>query len=81
MGGQRRHEAPFETLPDGAFVVDGEAAFLVLGGAVAAVDARRVHDGRPRPRGHGDRADAAVARCGAGSRVGGRRAAAPSVRL
>ena len=29
--GQRRHEAPFETLPDGAFVVHDGAAFLVLG--------------------------------------------------
>ena len=28
---QRRHEAPFDALPDGAFVVDGDAAFLVLG--------------------------------------------------
>jgi hypothetical protein len=28
---QRRHEVAFEALPDGAFVVDRDAAFLVLG--------------------------------------------------
>jgi hypothetical protein len=28
---RRPHEAPFETLPDGAFVVHDDAAFLVLG--------------------------------------------------
>ena len=31
---QRHHEEPFVSLPDGAFVVDGGAPFLVLGGAL-----------------------------------------------
>ena len=49
--GQRRHEAPFETLPDGAFVVDGDAAFLVLGERLLRWTPAGYVDARPRPRG------------------------------
>ena len=48
---QRRHEAPFETLPDGAFVVDGDSAFLVLGEALLRWTPGGYVDQRPRPSG------------------------------
>jgi hypothetical protein len=31
--GQRRHALPDEPLPDGAFVTDGEEAFVIFGGS------------------------------------------------
>ena len=49
--GQRRHEAPFESLPDGAFVADGDAAFLVLGERLLRWTPAGYVDARPRPRG------------------------------
>jgi hypothetical protein len=49
--GQRRHEAPFEGLPDGALVADGDAAFLVLGERLLRWTPAGYVDGRPRPRG------------------------------
>jgi hypothetical protein len=49
--GQRRHEAPFECLPDGALVADGDAAFLVLGERVLRWTAAGYVDARPRPGG------------------------------
>ena len=49
--GQRRHEAPFETLPDGAFVVDGDSAFLVLGERLLRWTPAGYVDTRPRPGG------------------------------
>ena len=48
---QRRHEAPFETLPDGAFVVDGDSAFLVLGERLLRWTPGGYVDQRPRPSG------------------------------
>ena len=47
--GQRRHEAAFETLPDGAFVVDGGAA-VVLGDRLLRWTPAGYVTG-PRPRG------------------------------
>ena len=48
---QRRHEAPFESLPDGALVADGDAAFLVLGERLLRWTPAGYVDARPRPRG------------------------------
>ncbi len=49
--GQRRHEMRFETLPDGAFVVDDGAAFLVLGEQLLRWTPAGYPDARPRPGG------------------------------
>jgi hypothetical protein len=48
---QRRHEAPFESMPDGAFVVDDDAAFLVLGERLLRWTPGGYVDARPRPAG------------------------------
>jgi hypothetical protein len=48
---QRRHEAPFASLPDGAFVADGDAAFLVRGERLLRWTPAGYVDPRPRPRG------------------------------
>ena len=48
---QRRHKAAFGSLPDGTFVVDGDAAFLVLGRRLLRWTPAGYVDGRPRPRG------------------------------
>ena len=48
---QRRHEAPFETLPDGAFVVDGDVPWLVVGERLQRWTPAGYVDSRPRPRG------------------------------
>jgi len=48
---QRRLEAPFEMLPDGAFVVDGDVAFLVLGERLLRWNPAGYADAGPRPRG------------------------------
>jgi hypothetical protein len=47
---QRHHEAPFETLPDGAFVLDGSAPCLVLGRELLAWTPAGYAERRPRPR-------------------------------
>jgi hypothetical protein len=49
--GQRRHEARFETLPDGAFVVEEDAAFLVLGERLLRWTPAGYVDQQPRPSG------------------------------
>ena len=49
--GQRRHEAPFETLPDGAFVADGDVPWLVVGERLLRWTPAGYVDPRPRPRG------------------------------
>jgi hypothetical protein len=49
--GQRRHEVPFETLPDGAFVVEEDAAFLVLGERLLRWTPAGYVDPGPRPSG------------------------------
>jgi hypothetical protein len=48
---QRRHEAPFESLPDGSLVADGDAAFLVLGERLLRWTPAGYVDARLRPRG------------------------------
>ena len=48
---QRRHEAPFESLPDGALVADGDAALLVLGERLLRWTPAGYVDGRRRPHG------------------------------
>jgi hypothetical protein len=49
--GQRRHEAPFETLPDGAFVLHGGTACLVLGDWLLRWTPAGYEAPTPRPRG------------------------------
>ena len=49
--GQRRHEAPFEALPDGTFVVHDDAAWLVLGERLLRWAPSGYTSLRPRPRG------------------------------
>jgi hypothetical protein len=48
---QRHHEEPFASLPDGAFVVDGGAPFLVLGDALLRWTPSGYTDRHPRPEG------------------------------
>ena len=48
---QRRHEAPYETLPDGAFVVVEGAAFLVRGETLRRWTPGGHTTALPRPRG------------------------------
>jgi hypothetical protein len=48
---QRHHEAPFASLPDGAFVLDGDAPCLVLGGELLAWSPGGYDARRPRPGG------------------------------
>ena len=48
---QRRQEAPSETLPDGAFVVDGDVPWLVVGERLLQWAPAGYVDPRPRPRG------------------------------
>ncbi len=48
---QRHHEEPFGSLPDGAFVVDEGAAFLVRGDALLRWTPAGYTERRPRPRG------------------------------
>jgi len=48
---QRRFEAPFETLPDGTFVVLAEAAFLVCGNRLLRWTAAGYDEARARPDG------------------------------
>jgi hypothetical protein len=49
--GQRRHEAQFESLPDGAFVVEGDAAFLVFGEQLLRWTPGGYVETAPRPTG------------------------------
>ena len=49
--GQRRHAAPFETLPDGAFVALDDAAFLVLGDRLMRWTPAGYEESVPRPAG------------------------------
>ena len=51
FGAQRRHESPFETLPDGAFVVVQGAAVLVLGDRLLRWTPAGYVDATARPRG------------------------------
>ena len=46
---RRRHDAPLEALPDGAFVLCGVAPWLVLGGRLLRWSAAGYAEGRPRP--------------------------------
>jgi hypothetical protein len=48
---QRHHEEPFASLPDGAFIVDGGAPFLVLGEALLRWTPSGYTDRRSRPGG------------------------------
>ena len=48
---QRRHEARFEALPDGAMTVVGDAAFLVRGKRLLRWTLGGYVDPQPRPRG------------------------------
>ena len=48
---QRHHEESFASLPDGAFVVDGGAPFLVLGDALLRWTPSGYAGGRSRPGG------------------------------
>ncbi len=48
---QLHHEAPFDALPDGAFVVSGGRPFLVHGAKLLAWSAGGYVSGRPRPVG------------------------------
>jgi hypothetical protein len=45
----RVHHAPFDDLPDGAFVLDGDAASLVLGPSLLTWTPAGYVDDRPRP--------------------------------
>jgi hypothetical protein len=47
--GQRRHDRPFRELPDGAFVVRDEAAWLVLAGTLLRWAPTGYVERRPRP--------------------------------
>ena len=49
--GQRRHEAPYESLPDGAFVVREDVPFLVLGDRLLRWTPAGYGAGFPRARG------------------------------
>ncbi len=48
---QRHHGAPFDELPDGAFVLHGGAPYLVLGAQLLAWTAAGYVERRPRPLG------------------------------
>ena len=48
---QRHHAAPFGSLPDGAFVAEGNVAFLVLGDRLLRWTPSGYVDVRPRPGG------------------------------
>ena len=48
---QRHHEAALDELPDGAFVLHEGAPWLVLGDALLALDAGRLHDRARAPGG------------------------------
>jgi hypothetical protein len=51
---QRRHAAPFPSLPDGAFVVVGGEPYVVHGDRIRRWTATGYGDSRPRPRGAAD---------------------------
>ena len=78
--GQRHHDASFDELPDGAFVVCDGTAWLVVGRELLALDSGRLHGAVGAPVDGRSRDHAALAADHPPRGLGARRAAAPSLR-